>query len=114
MDVSKISSRIKLARTNCGLSQTDMARLLGVNRATVAHWEREEGFTPTLDHLHKMSDALGVTLAWLAQGETPSAEPVVRGSRARLEEKMIELSKHLPVSFLASVVALMENAETYL
>ncbi|KXU93833.1 XRE family transcriptional regulator [Stenotrophomonas maltophilia] len=114
MDVSTIPSRIRLARANCGLSQTEMARRLGVNRATVAHWEREEGFTPTIEHLHRMSGVLGVAFAWLAQGETPPAEPAVRGSRARLEEKMIELSKHLPVSFLASVVALMENAETYL
>ncbi|MEA9746053.1 helix-turn-helix domain-containing protein [Xanthomonas campestris pv. raphani] len=112
---SSISNRIRSARTDRGLSQTELSKLLGVNRATVGHWERSESFAPNLQHLHSLSLALDVTIDWLTGGDEESS-PVAssRGSRYHLEGRMLELSKHLPVSFLASVVALLEKAELYL
>jgi len=48
-------------------------------------------------------------------GDATLAQGVVENSsRASLERRMLVLSKHLPVSFLASVVALLEKAESYL
>ena len=37
----------KVARRMLGLNQTDLARLLGVTRATVSNWER--GTVPPVD-----------------------------------------------------------------
>ncbi|RST71009.1 helix-turn-helix domain-containing protein [Xanthomonas arboricola pv. pruni] len=110
-----IAARIRKARNDRGLSQTELSKLLGVNRATIGHWERDDGFTPNLQHLHSLSLALDVTIDWLTGGEQNALSALATSSsRATLESQMLALSKHLPVSFLASVVALLEKAEFYL
>ncbi|WP_230620333.1 helix-turn-helix domain-containing protein [Xanthomonas arboricola] len=110
-----IAARIRKARNDLGLSQTELSKLLGVNRATIGHWERDDGFTPNLQHLNSLSLALDVTIDWLTGGEQNALSALATSSsRATLESQMLALSKHLPVSFLASVVALLEKAEFYL
>ena len=96
------------------MSQTELAQALGVNRATIGHWERERGFAPSVDHLRAMSHVMQVSSSWLLHGDDLPQPVEAGGVRAGLEMKLLSLSKHLPVSFLASVVALLENAETYL
>ena len=96
------------------MSQTELAQALAVNRATIGHWEREKGFAPSVDHLRAMSRVMRVNSTWLLHGEDVPRPVEAGGVRAGLEVKLLSLSKHLPVSFLASVVALLENAETYL
>ena len=114
MDVDTLSSRIRSARISNGLSQTDLAKALSVNRATVGHWERDASFSPTIDHLQGMARVMNVSVSWLVVGEQmkPAGETV--GTRSSLEAKMVELSKHLPVSFLLHLLALMESADTYI
>ncbi|PPU94876.1 helix-turn-helix domain-containing protein [Xanthomonas albilineans] len=113
--MASIAERIRLARNDRGLSQTELSRLLGVNRATVGHWESGESFAPNLQHLHSLSLVLEVTIDWLTSGdEEASRAASPNTSRSHLEGRMLDLSKHLPVSFLASVVALLEKAEFYL
>ncbi len=114
MEVDTLSARIRSARVSSGLSQTDLAKALSVNRATVGHWEREQGFSPSVDHLRTMARVMNVSMSWLVAGEqmTPPGDGV--GARSSLEARMVALSKHLPMSFLLHVVALMESAETYI
>ncbi|MEC3890126.1 helix-turn-helix transcriptional regulator [Xanthomonas campestris pv. papavericola] len=116
MDSEKnsLAARIRAARIGIGMSQTELAQKLDVNRATVGHWERKNGFAPSIDHLYAMSSVMRVSPNWLFHGEDRPQSPEAGGVRAGLESKMLSLSKHLPVSFLASVVALLENAENYL
>lgn len=113
-EVHTLAERIRTARMRSGLSQTELAKALNVNRSTVGHWEREQGFSPTVEHINTMSDVMSVNVSWLLQGTDDAHRPDVGGARTLLESKMISLSKHLPVSFLTSLVALMENAERYL
>lgn len=61
--------RIKAARKNVGVSQSRLAKLLGVSRSAVAQWESVEGTLPHLDNLVQLSRVLGVDFAWLATGE---------------------------------------------
>ncbi|WP_254459855.1 helix-turn-helix domain-containing protein [Xanthomonas sacchari] len=114
MNADSIASRIRSARKSRGLSQTQLSKLIGVNRATIGHWERNESFSPNRSHLQALSKALHVSLDWLALGLDAPVPRMPVDSRAKLEFKMVELSKHLPTSFLVIVVALMENAEMYL
>lgn len=109
-----LAARIRWARVSGGLSQTDLASVLGINRSTVAHWERDGGYSPTIDHLRGISVAVGVTVSWLMDGDSLPSTPVGFSQRPNLEGKMLELSRHLPVSFLVNIVALMEAAESYL
>lgn len=96
------------------MSQTELAQALRVNRSTIGHWEREKGFDPSIVHLQAMSRVMNVSPTWLLHGPNHASVGDTGGARASLEFKLLSLSKHLPVSFLASVVALLENAEMYL
>ncbi len=60
-----IGPRIKDARTRAGLTQHDLGRRCGVSRAAIAQWEN--GTTrPSLAHLQRAADALGVWVSWIA------------------------------------------------
>lgn len=112
-EVNTLAERIRAARIRSGLSQTELSKALNVNRSTVGHWEREQGFSPTAEHIKNMSRVMSVSASWLLQGTDDAPRPEPSGARALLESKMVSLSKHLPVSFLTTLVALMENAERY-
>lgn len=117
---SAMSGRIKLARTRCGMSQKQLATVLGISRATIAHWERTDGFLPSTRRLSQLGQALGVSVEWLACGqhtderERAGAGAGATASRKDLEMRMIEMSRNIPASMLAVVVALMENFSDYL
>ncbi|KLD79221.1 helix-turn-helix transcriptional regulator [Xanthomonas hyacinthi] len=117
MDHGAVAARIRSARKALGLSQGALGRRLGVHRATVAHWERADGFVPSVDNLRVLSKELQVDFEWLAVGRmTGKTEPssAAPSSRRDLESRLLQLSRHVPVSFLATVVALLESASTYL
>ncbi len=60
-----IGTRIKDARLRAGLTQAALGRHCGVSRAAVAQWEN--GTTqPSLAHLRRAGDMLGVWVSWLA------------------------------------------------
>ncbi|WP_259169898.1 MULTISPECIES: helix-turn-helix transcriptional regulator [Stenotrophomonas] len=109
-----LAARLRRARVDRGLSQTDLAAALNVNRSTVGHWEREHGFSPSIAHLQRLSEVMNISLSWLAQGRGIEARAAAGGARASLESRMIASSRNLPVSVVASVVALMESAEVHL
>lgn len=67
------AARINQARTAAGLSQAALAASIGVDRSTVARWERNNAVVPKVGHLGKIALATGVSLEWLATG---------RGARA--------------------------------
>lgn len=113
-DADSLPARIRKARIAIGMSQTELARALAVNRATIGHWEREKGFAPSVDHLRAMSAVINVSETWLLHGEDQPRGPSCDHTRVGLESKMVSLSRNLPLSFLASVVALLEKAEMYL
>ena len=62
-----LSKRIKVARVGAGLTQNDIAPLVGVSRGTIAAWEN--GYNePQLGDAVRLAAATGVTLDWLAEG----------------------------------------------
>lgn len=50
---------LKAARVNCGLNQTEAAKLIGVSRATIMSWENYRSF-PNVIHLHAIEAAYNV------------------------------------------------------
>ena len=73
--------RIRVARRSAGLSQTQLAAELGLQRSAVSHWEAQRG-KPSMTHLRQLALLTGVHFEWLATGRgamSPSAE-------ARLDE----------------------------
>jgi transcriptional regulator with XRE-family HTH domain len=57
--------RIRAARIAAGQTQTELARALGITRASISQWE--SGLTiPTIEHLVRLAQATGRPLAWFA------------------------------------------------
>lgn len=57
-------------RRRLGMSQTELAGLIGVEQATVSLWELQ-GVEPSLARIERTAAALGVRVCWLAFGELP-------------------------------------------
>ena len=66
--MSTIGQRIRDSRQAAGLTQETLAGKCGVSRAAVAQWEGAIT-KPSLDHLQKAAEALGVWLSWLTVGD---------------------------------------------
>lgn len=63
-----MSCRIRRARVTTDLTQSELARRLGVQRSAVTQWERSDGTRPNLNHLACIACETGVTFEWLATG----------------------------------------------
>ena len=69
-----LGERICAHRTNCGLSQSDLAERLEVSRQSVSKWETDTS-VPDLDRLVKMCELFQVSLDQLVRGDIPSTAP---------------------------------------
>ena len=67
-----IGIRLKAARENKGISQTDLHRLTGLSRTVLINYEAGRHI-PGVRELRLLSDALGVTPNWLIYG---TEEPI--------------------------------------
>jgi transcriptional regulator with XRE-family HTH domain len=68
-----MSARIRHARRLIGLSQSALAKTLGVGPSAVAQWELPTGTSPTLGHLTEIAKVAGISFEWLATGRGPIA-----------------------------------------
>lgn len=68
-----LHARMREARIVAGLSQSEVARRLGVQPHTVYRYERQ-GLTPSVNLLAELADTLGVSLDWLVRGVGSAAE----------------------------------------
>jgi len=62
----RVANNIRVLRTHAGLSQRELARLLGVKPVAVWSWEHERAM-PAGDLALKLSQILGVTVEDLYQ-----------------------------------------------
>ena len=80
-----IHARIKAARRAKGMTEQQLADLIGVTRAAVQQWEREEkGTAPKRTIQGKVAQALGVSLAELLGAEVPAGEGAASVAHAPL------------------------------
>ena len=73
--------RIRLARRSAGLSQNQLAKMVGVQRSAVSHWEAPNGKSPSVAHLREVALATSSQFEWLATG---------RGSMTLLKETALD------------------------
>lgn len=76
-DVATLGDRLARARDAAGMSQSQLARRLGVKAATVRNWETDRS-EPRANRLQMLSGLLGVSFVWLMTGTSrdESAAPV--------------------------------------
>lgn len=93
----KLNEKILYCRKRVGLSQLDLADLLGVSRQSVSKWETGEA-NPEVSKIAPMAKAFGVSTDWLLSDEDPqepaepSAAPV---QEAAYPEWVANLPKHM-------------------
>jgi transcriptional regulator with XRE-family HTH domain len=67
-EYGRLGDRIRTARHRADLSQTELAKALGVSASAVAQWEHPRGTRPSLDNLIRVAEAAAVSFEWLATG----------------------------------------------
>jgi len=67
-DTATFGDRVAGAREAAGLSQSELARTLGVRKDTVQSWE-EDRSEPRANKLSSMAGVLNVSIMWLLTGE---------------------------------------------
>ncbi|MGV6847020.1 MAG: helix-turn-helix domain-containing protein [Marinibacterium sp.] len=67
-DAATFGDRMAGARESAGMSQAQLARRLGVKKATVLAWE-EDRSDPRANRLSMMAGILNVSIMWLLTGE---------------------------------------------
>ena len=80
----KLNEKIMYCRKKAGLSQLDLADLLGVSRQSVSKWETGES-NPDISKITPLAKAFGVTADWLLSEEEPVEVP--RDADASAEAK---------------------------
>ena len=63
-----LNDRIRRARALSAVTQSTLARKVGVHRSAVAQWESPIGSTPSMEHLIAIALHTCVNLEWLGTG----------------------------------------------
>lgn len=66
----KLNEKINYCRKKAGLSQLDLADLLGVSRQSVSKWETGEA-NPEVTKIPQLANVFGVSADWLLSEEEP-------------------------------------------
>lgn len=70
--MNTLGDRIKYCRTQAGLSQQELAKMVDVDsKATVSGWEINRR-TPEIATISKLAKIFNISLEWLIDGEGPS------------------------------------------
>lgn len=89
-DAATFGDRVAGARDAMGMTQTQLARRLGVKKVTVIGWEQDVS-EPRANKLSMMAGLLNVSIKWLLTGEgegvdTPEEEDAPADLRDALQE----------------------------
>ncbi len=112
--------RIRLARRVSGLSQSQLAEAVGVQRSAVSHWEAPMGKNPSVSHMRQIALVTGIQFEWLAtgRGEMPLSREVQLDSIATadalliedpLEFRLVEAFRAAPLRTRLSLLEVMEE-----
>ena len=113
-----IHERIREAREQAGISQTELARLLGVTRSACSQWESTQGTAPRRERLEQLAALLGVSFEWIATGRGgsgPVEVEAVSAADADLppdQQELLALYRRLPARFRLAALNLMRDLQT--
>ena len=112
-----IHDRIREAREQAGVSQTELARLLNVTRSACSQWESAHGTAPRRERLEQLAQLLGVSFEWLATGrggnggEPPELHPDADRELPPDQQELLALYRRLPARFRLAVLNLVRDMQ---
>jgi transcriptional regulator with XRE-family HTH domain len=98
--------RIRQARIQAGMTQSELAKQIGVHRSAVAQWESNKRSNPTTHHLELIAQCTEVRFEWLATSrgqikvdpdEVAMAITMNVFARDSLEVTLLEWFREIPV-----------------
>lgn len=110
MAVSKTLSQLKALREAAGISQRELARLIGERQSNIQYWETT-GKIPRSDVLAPMARALGVTVEELL-GQKPSRVVSPGGKARQAFDEVSKLPRRQQDQIVKVVNALLSQAKT--
>jgi len=105
----KQGARLAALRRAAGLTQTELAQLVGETQQNMAYWEASER-PPRSDVLPKLAKVLGVKIEQILEGELPEtrrAGPV--GKAQKIFEEVSTLPRKQQERIVETVSALVEQ-----
>jgi transcriptional regulator with XRE-family HTH domain len=79
-----LGQRIRKARENYGMSQTELAKRVGISKTAMNQIERGETLDPHFSRVQKIADILRVSMDYFAgRGEEPAAPAPPTRPRSR-------------------------------
>lgn len=96
-----IADRIQSLRKTKGISQEELADIIGVSRQTISKWESEQS-TPDMDRIIQLSDCFDVTTDFLLKG----IEPIKTEAKRKLDARIFSTVATV-LDFIGIVVAII-------
>jgi transcriptional regulator with XRE-family HTH domain len=96
-DVATFGDRLAAAREAAGLTQSQLARRLGVKLATLRGWENDVA-EPRANRVQMLAGMLNVSLAWLLSGDASDGgapETTPTGTGAMSADPIFEVVKDM-------------------
>ncbi len=105
-DVATFGDRVAAAREMAGMTQTVLARRLGVRASTLRGWENDVS-EPRANRLSMLAGMLNVSMMWLINGEgegldspeagggLPEGVADILGEMQALRQELVEGAKHV-------------------
>ena len=75
-----MTERLKTARKACGLTQSQVAGILGIDRSAYTYYETGKS-TPTLENIRRLAAMFNVDISWLL-GMPPAEDALCEGDNA--------------------------------
>lgn len=120
--MDSIHVRIRLARRQAGVSQSEFAKRIGVQRSAVAQWESAGGVKPTMENLIKVAMLGSMQVEWLASGRGKMALPnqgladdqitslqLAEFALSDDEQRLLRAVRNLDRKTLSAIVVLTES-----
>lgn len=95
-DITRLSGRVRFARTIAGLSKAELARRVGVCLSAAVQWELVKGTSPTVTNLVKIATIAGVGFEWLTTGR--GSPKLADGMQAHANAEDLEFEMRLVVA----------------
>jgi SOS-response transcriptional repressor LexA len=107
--MAELGSRIRLVLSEKGLSQAQLARLVGVKQQTISYICAIDSPASTSRYATKIAQVLGVNPSWLQSGEGGQHDPSVR-----IEVEGVELTvRRVPLVSSKDVPVLLQDGEAF-